>query len=206
MSLLQHDTSEIDDTASRGEEYTKGSGHLILTGVIATVLVSIAIGLYVWAGEKPPVAVGEIEQVWAHPLHTETSGLDASGAPMPKQVFDQMLVFAKVKLHNQSEKPLFLHQVMVNLTMGDGIHTVYAASATDYDRLFVAHPELTSLRGNSLPSEATINPGQTLEGTFVSAVRMDKQQWDARKNLDFSFAFEYQPTLKLAPKSAIIEQ
>lgn len=206
MSLLQHDPSEIDDTASRGEEYTKGSGHLIVTGLIATVLVSIAIGLYIWVGEKPPAAVGEIEQVWAHPLHTETSGLDASGAPMPKQVFDQTLVFAKVKLHNQSQKPLYLHQVMVNLTMSDGIHTVYAASPTDYDRLFVAHPELASLRGTSLPNEATIAPGQTLEGTFVSAVRMDKQQWDARKSVDFSFAFEYQPSLKLAPAAAIIEQ
>jgi hypothetical protein len=205
MSLLEHESESLD-TAARGEEYTKGSGHLIWAGAVATVLVTIAIGLYVWLGQKPPAASGEIEQVLTHALHTETSGLDASGAPMPQQVFDQMLVFTRVKLHNQSDKPLFLHQVMVNTTLDDGIHTAYAASPTDYDRLFIAHPELASLRGNGLPSVATINPGQTLEGTFVSAFRMSKQQWDARKDLDFTFAFEYQPSLKIVPQGPVIEQ
>src|SRR5277367_221032 len=205
MSLLEHESESLD-TAARGEEYTKGSGHLIWAAIVATVLVTIAIGLYVWLGQKPPTAIGEIEQITSHALHTETSGLDASGAPMPKQIFDQMLIFTRVKLQNKSDKPLFLHQVMVNATLDDGIHTVYAASTTDYDRLFIAHPELASLRGNSLPNEATINPGQTLEGTFVSAFRMSKQQWDARKSLDFTFAFEYQPSLKIVPQGAIIEQ
>jgi len=35
---------------------------------------------------------------------------------------------------------------------------------------------------------------------------MSKQQWDARKNLSFTFAFQYQPSLVLAPQSAVIEQ
>src|SRR5580692_368214 len=122
MSLLQHDSDALD-TAARGEEYTKGSSHVIWASAIATVLVTIAIAVYVWSGQKPPVAVGDIEQVWAHPMHTETTGFDAAGAPMPKQSFDQVLVFTKVKLHNQSDKPLFLHQIMTNATLDDGIHT-----------------------------------------------------------------------------------
>jgi hypothetical protein len=206
MSLLQQDDSSTPDVASQGEEYTKGSTHLIWAGAIATIVVTIAIGAYVWAGQKPPAAVGSIEQVWAQPLHTETSGFDASGAPMPKESFDQVLVFTRVKLHNQSAKPLFLHEVMTNATLDDGIHSAYAASAHDYDRVFVAHPELASMHGNSLPTETTLDSGQTLEGTFVSAFRLNKQQWDARKNLNFTFAFQYQPSLVLAPQSPVIEQ
>jgi hypothetical protein len=45
-----------------------------------------------------------------------------------------------------------------------------------------------------------------VEGTIVSAFRMTKEQWDARKNLNFTFAFSYQPSLNLAPHDAIIEQ
>lgn len=205
MSLLQQGSSD-SDTAARGEEYTKGSSHLVWAGITATVVVSIAIGLYVWAGQKPPVAAGDIEQVWVHPMHTETSGLDASGAPMPKESFDQVLVFTKVKLRNQSDKPLFLHQVMTNATLDDGIHTSYAAGPSDYERVFKAYPDLASLHGTSLPNETTIDAGQTLEGTFVSAFRLNKQQWDARKNLNYTFAFQYQPNLVLAPQSAVTEQ
>lgn len=205
MSLLQQG-SDAPDTAARGEELTKGSSHLVWAGVVATVLVTVAIALYMWSGQKPPVSAGDIEGVWAHPMHTETTGFDAAGAPMPKQSFDQVLVFTKVKLHNQSDKPLFLHQVMANATLDDGIHTSYAATPSDYERVFKAYPELEPLHGSSLPGETTLQAGQTLEGTFVSAFRLNKQQWDARKALNFTFAFQYQPNLVLAPQSAVIEQ
>jgi hypothetical protein len=206
MSLLQQDDSSSPDVASQGEEYTKGSSHLIWAGIVATVLVSVAIGIYVWSGQKPPVAVGNIEQVIVHPMHTETSGVDAAGAPMPKQSFDQVLVFTRVKLHNQSDKPLFLHQVMANATLDDGVHTSYAATPNDYDRVFVAYPALAPLHGSSLPTEATLNAGQTIEGTFVSAFRLNKEQFDARKALNFTFAFQYQPNLVLESQSSVTEQ
>ena len=205
MSLLQQGNAE-PDTAARGEELTKGSSHLVWAGVVATVVVTIAIGLYVWSGNRPPAAVGDVEGVWVHPMHSETSGLDASGAPMPKESFDQVLVFTKVKLRNQSDKPLYLHQVMTNATLDDGIHTSYAAAPNDYERVFKAYPELAQLHGPSLPSEATIEAGQTLEGTFVSAFRMNKQEWDTRKALNYTFAFQYMPNLVLQPQSAAIEQ
>jgi hypothetical protein len=31
-----------------------------------------------------------------------------------------------------------------------------------------------------------------------------KEQWDARKNLDFTFSIQYQPNLTLAPQTAVI--
>jgi len=205
MSLLQHDSSQTE-FAGRGEELTKGSGHLIATSVIAAVVVSLAIAVYFISGLKPPAITGEIEQVWVHPQHTETGGFDANGAPMAKESFDQVYVFALIKLHNQSPNPLFLHNIMTNATLDDGIHTSYAATATDYNRVLLAYPSMPVPHGSALSPQLTINPGQTVEGTIVSAFRVTKEQWDARKNLDFTFGIQYQPSLTLAPQTAVIVQ
>ncbi|MGA2674684.1 MAG: hypothetical protein ABSE99_15815 [Terracidiphilus sp.] len=206
MSLLHQDSPEEIDDAALGESFTKGSSHVVWASVIAAVLVTIAIAAYVIAGQKPPVATGEIVGVWAHPIHNETSGVDANGVPMPKETFDQVLVFARVKVHNQSDHPLFLHQVMTNATVDDGIHSSYAAIPADYERVFHAYPELAPLHGKALSPETAIDPGQTLEGDVVSAFRLTKQEWDARKDLNFTFALRYNPNLVLAPHAAVIEQ
>jgi hypothetical protein len=203
MSLLHQE--QMDD-AARGEELTKGTSHVVIAFAVAAVLVSAAIAWYVIAGQKPPVAAGDIVSVWAHPQHTTTSGMDASGANVPVESFDQVMVFTHVKLHNQSKEPIFLINMTTNATLDDGIHTSYAASPSDYDRMFVAYPDLPVPHEKALPLEAEIDPGQTLEGTFVSAFKMTKAQWDARKDLNFAFTFRYQPKLVLTPKVAITEQ
>ena len=206
MSLLQRESSDKADDAARGESFTKGSGHLVWASVAATVVVTIAIAIYVIAGQKPPAVSGEIVAVWAHPQHTETSGLDANGAPMVKESFDQVLVFAEVRLHNQSKIPLYLLNVLTNATLDDGVHSSYAASQADYDRVFIAYPGMPVPHGPALPLNLTLDPGQSADGTFVSSFRLTKQQWDARKNLSFSFSFRYQPSLVLTPKTNVIEQ
>jgi hypothetical protein len=200
MSLLQQDSQEQDD-AARGEEFTKGTSNVVLASVIAAVLVIVAIFLYVRLGEKPPPSSGELSNVSAHLIHRETSGFDAGGAAMPKEAFDQVLVLAHVKLHNQSKDPLFLHQAMVNVTLDDGIHTSYAAVPNEYERVFQGYPELAPLHGTPLALEQTLQPGQTVDGDILAAVRLTKPEWDARKGLDFTFGFRYQPFLKLTPSA-----
>jgi len=204
MSLLQQDSPEQIDDAARGEEFTKGTSHVIWASIVAAILVTAAIVIFMFANEKPPAASGEILQVWVRPVHTETSGFDANGEPMAKDSFDQILVFAHVKLHNQSQHPMLLHQILANIKMGDGILSSYAASAPDYGRVFIAYPQLAELRGTPLPPETTLDPGQTQEGFIVSAFRLTKQQWDTSKNLNFTFAFSYQPSLVLTPKAEVI--
>jgi hypothetical protein len=204
MSLLQQNPEHLDD-AARGEEFTKGSSNALLASLIAAALVSVAIFLYFRLGEKPPPATGEVGNVMAHLMHRETAGFDAGGAPMPKESFDQVLMFAHVKLHNQSKQPLFLHQIMANITMDDGIHTSYAAVPKEYERVFQGCPELASLHGKPLASDATLEAGQTLEGDILAAFRVTKPQWDGRKGLDFDFAFKYQPGLKLIPAGPVTD-
>ncbi len=206
MSLLHQQSPEQQDDAALGESFTRGTSHVIWASVAATILVSVAIAIYVIAGEKPPAATGEVLDVWAHPMHTESAGFDASGAPIPKETFDQVLVFTRVRLHNQSKQPLFLHQILTNATLNDGIHSSYAASATDYQRIFIAYPDLTPWRVTPLSPETTLQPGQTVEGTFVSSFRLTKPEWDARKSLNFGFGFRYQPVLTLTPQVPVTER
>lgn len=206
MSLLQQDSTDVDDSAL-GESLTRGTSHVVIAAVIATVVVGAAIALYMILGQTPPVATGEILAVWAHPQHTETSGLDASGAPMPKEEVDQVMVFTRVRLKNQSNHPLFLSNVTTNVTLPDGIHSSYAANKGDYDRVFVAYPDLPVPHLSPIsPLDTEIDPGQTVEGTFFSAFKMTKADWDAHKKLDYTFTLRYQPTLVLTPQVPITEQ
>jgi hypothetical protein len=205
MSLLQQNANSTSDAAP-GEELTRGSSNKLLAAIIAALLVSLALILYVRLGEKPPVATAEVTSVVSHRMHRETSGMDANGAPMPKDVFDQVLVFAHVRLQNQSKGPIFLHQVMANATLPDGIHTSYAASPVDYERIFQGYPELASLHGHPIPIETTIEAGQTLEGDFVSALRLNNSEWDSRKDLNFTFAFRYQPVVTAKPSAPVIDR
>jgi hypothetical protein len=205
MSLLQQDGAELDD-AAKGESFTKGTSHLVIAAVVATVVVSAAIAAYIIAEQKPPAMTGEVLSVIAHPIHTETSGFDASGAVVPKETFDQVYVFTQVRLHNQSQGPMFLSNVLTNATLADGIHSSYVAPASDYDRIFLAYPDLPIPHNKALALDTTIEPGQTVEGTVVSAFKLTKQDWDARKNLDFTFSFRYQPNLVLAPHTAALDQ
>lgn len=206
MSLLQPSTfSDVDD-ASRGEELTKGTSHMVVASVVAAVVVTIAIAAYIITGQNPPAATGAASNVVAHMMHRETSGFDASGAAMPKEEFDQVLLFAHLKLHNQSKNPLFLRQILGNLTLDDEIHSSYAATPVDYERLFKAYPDLAPLHGTPLSFDATIPAGQDIEGDVVSSFRMSKAQFDARKALDLTVSLRYQPDLKLVPEGTVTEQ
>jgi hypothetical protein len=222
MSLLHQDSPEEIDDAALGEEFTKGSSHVIRAGIIAAVLVTTAVTAFLLASRKPPVASGEIVQVWVHPTHGETSGIDANGEAMAKESFDQVLVFAHVKLQNQSKFPLLLRNVLANVTPGDGTPlSVSAGSQAQYEEAFLAYPELAALHTNALVQHTNIAPGQSVDGTAFWVFRMTKQQWDARKDwapdpsrgdpgskfgLNFTFSIQYQPNLVLAPQSAVIEQ
>jgi hypothetical protein len=204
MSLLHQEKHEELDDAARGESFTKGTSHLVWASLAAVVVVSVAIAIYMVTGEKPPAATGEILEVWAHPMHTETPGFDANGVAIPQESFDLMLVFTRVRLHNQSQQPIFLHQILTNVTLDDGIHSSYAAMPSEYSRIFLAYPQLAPWHATALSPETTLDPGQTGEGTFVSSFRLPKQQWDARKGLTFTFAFRYLPSLTLTPHTATV--
>ena len=201
MSLLQQESRD-----AAGESYTKGTSHVIVATVVAVVLVSAAMTVYVISGEKPPATAGEILDVWAHPMHTETSGWDANGAAIPKEEIDQLLLFTHVRLRNRGKQPIFLHQMLANLTLPDGIHSSYAAMPSDYERVFKGYPKLQQWHAQSISPDLTIQPGESKEGTFVCSFRMTKAEWDSRKALNYTFNFQYLPALTVDWKGSITER
>jgi hypothetical protein len=207
MSLLHQEPGEELDDAALGEELTKGTSHIVWARLSAVSLLTLIIALLAAYWQRSPMVSGEIVQVWAHPRHIQTSGFDANGEPKAQEQFDQVLLFAHVKLRNQSKIPLYLENVLVNARLADGtILSVSAGSAGQYDEVFLVYPELAPLRSQALSPRATIAPGQSVDGNILWAVKLTKSEWDARKNLDFTFNFHFQDSLVLAPHSAVIEQ
>lgn len=204
MSLLHANDNEMDD-AAQGEDFTKGSSHMLDAAIVAGIVVSVLIALFVliFASRPKMPYTGEVMNVWAYPLHTTTTGFDANGDPIPVENFNRLLVFANVTIHNRSDHPLILKEVQTNVTLQDGIHSSSAASETDFKRLFVAYPQLGALSSNPLNIAATLQPGESITGTIFSALSMTKEQFDARKDLNFSFAFRYQPIFALTPKDPV---
>ena len=196
MSLLQQNSSDLDD-AARGEDLTRGTSHIVWAAVVAAIVISIAVVAYAMVTKEMPAATGQVARTTVHFVHHESKGLDAAGNPMPKEAFDQALVFSHIQIHNQSKNPLFMRQIMTNVKLDDGIHTSYAAVPHDYDRLFLANPDLASLHGTPLPIDATIPPGQSLEGDFVAAFRLTPEQWNANKGINYAVSLQYQPELTL---------
>jgi hypothetical protein len=76
----------------------------------------------------------------------------------------------------------------------------------DYERVFLAYPGLTVPHGTPLSTSLELAPGQTVDGTFVSSFKLTKEEWDARKSVNFSLNFKYQPSLVLTPQGSITEQ
>jgi hypothetical protein len=58
----------------------------------------------------------------------------------------------------------------------------------------------------ALPLDTTIEAGETVEGSVVSAFKLTKDQWDAHKDLSFTFGFRFQPSLVLTPQVTVSEQ
>lgn len=208
MSLLQiqNDPVHEHDASSEGEDLAKGSSYLTWTTIIAFIVVTVGIAAFLLAVRKPPVAAGETVQVWAHSVHTLSTPTDANGVTGPTEKFDQVLVLATVRVRNQSDQPIVLKDILTNATFEDGVHSSYAAGAIDFDRIFIAYPELAGLHGKPLLRETIIAPGQVADGEVISSFHVTQAQWAARKDLNFTIELKYHPDLLLLPKAPITEQ
>ena len=147
---------------------------MVWAGVIAAVLViAIVVTVLCWPAASRPLPPARSLQVWAFPQHGETSGLDANGDAMAKEVFDQVLLFAHVKLRNQSKVPLLIAEVCWPIC---GRPTeiplsVSAGNIAQYQEALLAYPQMAAPQGKPLPPHLTIKPGESLEGNSSGSFR-----------------------------------
>jgi hypothetical protein len=208
MSLLQkqNDPHHEHDPSSEGKDFAAGSGYLLWTSITAVILVSVGIAVFFWVNHKPPVAAGEVAQVSAHMVHSLGETPDANSVQSLNLPADQVLVFAAVRVRNQSDQPFVIKELLTNATFADGLHSSYAASALDFDRIFVAYPELASLHGKPLLRDTVVPAGEAVDGWMVSSFRATKDLWTARKDLNFSIELKGHPDLVLTPTTPVTQQ
>ncbi|MGC1300688.1 MAG: hypothetical protein WA869_37135 [Alloacidobacterium sp.] len=178
---------------------TNSTKRALLIVLVATVIVVLTIGVYVYIDEKPPVAVGQIVKLDVTPIHTEMRvGAGAQGIQGGMDTYDQLLILAQVQVRNQTNIPLFLHDMWSNLTTSNGDEErSLAAPKNDFRSVFVAYPQTVSLKQEPLLRDITLQPGQSAQGLVIFHYPMTKDQWDARHGFEAVISFAHQKNLVL---------
>jgi hypothetical protein len=178
---------------------TGGGGNLLVKILFAAIVVAVVVGAVMYFSEKPAVAVGEITHLTAYPIHrVSNSALDAEPrAAKVENTFDQIIVIAEVRLRNQSKIPIYLSDISALLTLPNEEDRSFAANATNYNRLFLAYPELAPMKQQPLLRDATIPAGETVEGQLIFNYPITQDQWNARKSLDVTISFVHQNDITL---------
>ena len=177
---------------------------MLLSILVATAVLLVAILLLWWHAHQPPPLVGRVTQVWVHPMHTVLQRKDANGVEQMPEAFDQVLVLAQIHLQNRSTQPVILKQLLTNLTLPDGLDSSYAATPTDYDRVFLAYPELAGLRTQPLHSDTVLQPGASIDGMIVSSFQLTADRWKQQRGMNFEIDLKMHPALILTPAVAPI--
>lgn len=171
----------------------------LLIVLAATVIVVLAIGAYIYTGEKPPVAAGQIVKLDITPIHSEMRvGTPGQGTGGGTEVNDQLFVLTRVHIRNQTNIPLFLHDMWGNLTTADGSELrSLNASKADFQKVFLAYPQMLPLKAEPLPRDITLEPGQSVDGLMIFHYPITKDQWNARHSFEAVISFIHQKNLVL---------
>lgn len=167
--------------------------------VIAALTVTIAIAIYVYLGQKPPVAAGEVLTMNLYPVHTLiNSGGGSEGMQGQGEYYDQLLILAKVKVRNQTDIPLFLQDVSSTIKLPDGSEQVNTtAGDKDMDRVFQAYPSLKYLREDTIHRDITLSPGESVQGLCIFNFPITKDQWNTLQYAKVVVSFMHQKNLEL---------
>ena len=163
------------------------------------VVVLLVIGAYIYVEEKPPVVAGDVLHLSAYPIHRESKASMFS-TPQVGQVdnnFDEVIIIADVRIHNQSQGSVFLADMAALLKLPTEEDRSAAATASDFNRVFIAYPTLAPMKQQPLVRDTTIPAGATAEGQLVFNYPITKEQWDQRKSLDITLSFINQKDLVL---------
>jgi hypothetical protein len=185
-----------------GESSWSWLGGIALRVLLGAVLSAAIVGLYIWLADKPPVITGEVDPVTTFFIHRELSPEQAAaGTAGVHEPFDQVLVLANVRIHNQSKIPVFTHDMWAMVGLPDMDRRGLAAGESDFSRVFVAYPQMASVKRQPLLRGVTIPPHSSAEGQLIFNFPLTQDQWNARRSLDVTVAFQHQKDLTIhAPK------
>lgn len=180
-------------------EETNSNKRALLIVLAATVIVVLIIAGYVYFGEKPPVAVGSIVKLDVVPIHSQMRvGEGAQGVQGGLETYDQLIVLAEIQIRNQTNIPLFLHDMWATLAMANGDEQrSLGANKSDFQNAFIAYQQLAPFKQEPLQRDITLQPGQTVQGLVIFHYPITKDQWDARHGFEAVISFVHQKNLVL---------
>ncbi|MBB6142404.1 hypothetical protein HNQ77_000342 [Silvibacterium bohemicum] len=175
---------------------SRSFNHPLLTVLAAFAIVSLAIGAYVLINQKPPVSAGQVLSLNVYPIHRDLSTPSSTnGLGGESEVYDEVLVFANVRITNQTDIPLFLQDMWAILDLPDGPQRNGAASLTDFNKVFVAYPDVRQYRKDPILRDLTLPAGQRVDGLMIFHFDIPKAQWDARQDMEIHVSFQHQNSL-----------
>jgi hypothetical protein len=168
-------------------------GRLALRVVIALVISSLVVFIWVRFGRKTPVATGDVARVAIYPVQAKIAG-GAAGTPGEQgqdEIINQMLVFAHVRLHNPNTAPITIEDdwALITLPNGDTRRSL-GASTVDFDKVFQAYPQLAPMRMDPLRRNTEIPPGQSVDGLLVFSYPLSRDEWNSRKSMQVTITFK----------------
>ena len=177
-----------------------GSGiNPILAVIGAIVIAGGIIGAYLWSTWTGPVEQGQLLSLTTYSIHRELStGRALGGLVGAKDVYDEEIVVADVKIKSTTKMPLYLNDMWANLTLDDGteVHSS-GASNQSYNKVFIAYPKLAPVKTQPIRRNITIQPGQVIEGQMIFNFPISQKQWEGRKDFKIHVKFVHHRILIL---------
>jgi hypothetical protein len=167
-------------------------GRLALRAILALVITSLIVVVWVRFGRKTPVATGDIAKLAIYPVQARITGGVAGTPGMQGQdeVINQLLVFAHVRLHNPNSSPITIVDDWAVVTLPDGqTRRSLGASTADFDKVFLAYPQLGPLRMDALRRDIQIQPGQSVDGMVIFSYPITRDEWEKRKSMQVTITF-----------------
>lgn len=152
-----------------GEEYGTARKNLPPAGILA---ICIAVVLVV-------VAVYSL----THRAHALSTGSidDVTAVAVPGQ--DMVMVAINITVHNNSDKPSWIHTIQAALDTGKDKFTDDASPEVDAQRYFQAFPALKQHAIKFLLPEARLDAQSKTSGMIVVSFPVKQEVFDARKSL-----------------------
>jgi hypothetical protein len=152
-----------------GEEYGTARKNLPPAGILAICIAVVLVIVATYA--------------LTHRAHALSSGSidDVTAVAIPGQ--DMVMVAINVTMHNNAEKPSWIHTIQATLDTGKDKHSDDASPAVDAQRYFQAFPALKQHAIAFLLPEARLDARSTTSGTVVVSFPVTEEVFNARKSL-----------------------
>jgi hypothetical protein len=168
-------------------------GRFAVRLLIALLIPTLAIVAWIKFERQTPAATGEIARISIFPVQAKITGGAAGQEGMQGQdeIINQMMVLAHVRLHNPNPAPIRIEDDWAIVTLPNGeTRRSLAANSSDFDKVFVAYPQLAPLRMEPLRRDTLIQPGQTVDGLVIFSYPLSREQWDSRKSMQLTLELD----------------